>query len=69
MEYEQNSDEGSLLEIIKEVLEKNDKAVQEYKSGKVTVIQFLVGQAMALSHGKASPEILRQLFEKELGKV
>lgn len=67
-EYEQNSDEGALLEIIKEVIAKNEKVVQEYKNGKLTAIQFLVGQAMAISHGKASPEILRQILERELTK-
>jgi aspartyl-tRNA(Asn)/glutamyl-tRNA(Gln) amidotransferase subunit B len=68
-EYEQTNDEGELLEIVKEIIIKNEKAVKEYKNGKLTTIQFLVGQAMAISHGKASPEILRQLLERELGKL
>ena len=67
-EYEQNNDEKALLEIIKEVITKNDKVVQEYKSGKLTAIQFLIGQAMAISRGKANPDVLKKLLEQELGK-
>ncbi len=39
-------DEVALKEVIKDVLEKNTKAVEDYKSGKETVIMFLVGQVM-----------------------
>jgi aspartyl-tRNA(Asn)/glutamyl-tRNA(Gln) amidotransferase subunit B len=40
--------------------------VEDYKSGKATAIQFLVGKAMAALRGRGNPEMLRNLFEKEL---
>jgi aspartyl-tRNA(Asn)/glutamyl-tRNA(Gln) amidotransferase subunit B len=67
-QYVQNNNEETLLPLVQEVLAKNVKAVTEYKAGKVTVIQFLVGQTMAVTHGKASPDILKKLLEQELGK-
>ncbi len=67
-EYTQNNDEAVLLTVVGEVLAKNVKAVSEYKAGKVTVIQFLLGQAMAITHGKASPEVLKKLLEQKLRK-
>lgn len=39
-------DEGKLNEIIEEVMTENTKAVEDFKSGKETVIMFLVGQVM-----------------------
>ena len=67
-EYTQNNDEEALAKIVTEVLTKNAKAVTEYKSGKTTVIQFLLGQTMAATRGKASPEVLKRLLEQELAK-
>ncbi len=59
-------DEGELDKIIQEIISKNLKAVKDFKNGKENALQFLLGQAMARSKGKASPEILRKLFTKAL---
>ncbi|HPS28427.1 MAG TPA: Asp-tRNA(Asn)/Glu-tRNA(Gln) amidotransferase subunit GatB [Candidatus Paceibacterota bacterium] len=67
-EYTQNNDEEALTQVVAEVLTKNAKAVAEYKGGKTTVIQFLLGQTMAATRGKASPETLKRLLEQEMGK-
>ncbi len=60
------SDDNALLPVIVEIIEKNEKAVSDYKKGKPASLQFLVGQAMARMRGQADPERLRNLFEKEL---
>jgi aspartyl-tRNA(Asn)/glutamyl-tRNA(Gln) amidotransferase subunit B len=39
-------DEGKLNEIIDKVISENSKAVEDFKSGKETVIMYLVGQVM-----------------------
>ena len=64
----QVSDESALMKILQEVLEANVKVVDEYKGGKVSVIQFLVGQVMAKTKGAANPGIVRTMLEKELTK-
>jgi len=52
--------------IIDEVLSKNEKAVKEYKEGKTNSINFLIGQAMKLSKGKANSHIAKEMIEKRL---
>ncbi len=59
-------DEGELEKIVKEVIAKNLKAVKDLKEGKGNALQFLIGQAMAQSKGKASPKVLEELFTKAL---
>ncbi len=63
---EQVSDESALQKIITEVITQNAKVVEEYKKGKITVLQFLVGQVMAKTKGAANPGIVRTMLEKEL---
>lgn len=62
-------DDTSLLPIVREVIEKNEKAVSDYRKGKENSIAFLVGQGMAKTKGQADPEKLRELFKQELGKI
>lgn len=52
--------EEELGEIIKKVLEKNQKAVVDYKKGKVQSLEFLVGKVMEESRGKADPDSCRK---------
>ncbi len=61
------SDTGELEKIVKEVLEKNPKAIEDYKKGKTASLQFLVGQAMGHLRGRGNPEVLREIFKKEMG--
>ncbi len=63
----QLSNEGELKKIIKDVLAKNQKAVEDYKKGKMNSFQFLIGQVMAQTKGKASPEIAGRLLKELLG--
>lgn len=62
----QKSDAASLEKIIDEVIAGNPKVVEDYKSGKTALIQFLIGQGMKLSKGSANPGVLKELFEKKL---
>ncbi len=55
-----------LGKIIEEVISQNLKAVKDFKEGKEEALQFLIGQAMARTKGKASPDMLKQLFTKAL---
>lgn len=63
---EQIDNEAELEKIILEVLAKNEKQAKEYKSGKENVLQFLVGQVMAATKGKANPEKAKELLKKNL---
>ena len=62
------SDEGELQKIVGEVIAKNEKSVADYKKGKQNALQFLVGQVMAKTKGKAEPGLTRKLLEAELNR-
>lgn len=62
------SDEGEIERIAKEVIEKNPKAVEDFRKGKETSVQFLLGQMMALSKGKAEPGIALKVLKNILTK-
>ncbi len=63
---EQISDTGELEKIIKEVIKNNPKVVENYKKGKVASFQFLIGQIMAQTKGRANPQIARDILKKIL---
>lgn len=58
-----------LREVVRAVLadEKAAKAIAEYRGGKVTALQFLVGMVMRATRGQANAQAARTLLEEELG--
>lgn len=64
----QVSDSGQLEKVIKEVVEKNPKAVADFKAGKQNSVQFLAGQVMAATRGTANPDKARELLLEILSK-
>ena len=62
----QITDEAELEKIVNEVISKNQKPVEDFKIGKENALQFLMGQVMAKTQGKASPSIIRQLLLTKL---
>ncbi|NMB92108.1 MAG: Asp-tRNA(Asn)/Glu-tRNA(Gln) amidotransferase subunit GatB [Parcubacteria group bacterium] len=65
---EQVSESSSLLPIIEKVINSNDKAVADYKKGKETAIQFLVGQCMAQLKGAGNPQELEKLIREKMSR-
>ncbi len=62
----QKSDMGALELIVKEIIASNSNVVAEYKSGKVALLQFFIGQGMKASKGSANPQVLGEIFKKLL---
>jgi len=62
----QVSDEGVLESIVDEVIGKNQKSAEDYKAGKQNALQFLMGQVMKESKGKANPQVVTELLKKKL---
>jgi len=58
--------EGEIGKVASEVLKENKKAVDDYKNGKETALQFLIGKLMAKTRGKASPKIAKDVLKKLL---
>ncbi|HEY1495210.1 MAG TPA: Asp-tRNA(Asn)/Glu-tRNA(Gln) amidotransferase subunit GatB [Candidatus Solibacter sp.] len=63
----QISDTGALEKIIDDVIAANPKQVEQFKGGKTTVINFLVGQAMKATRGQANVAVVTGLFKQKLG--
>ena len=62
----QVSDESELNQIIAAVLEENPEEVEAYRGGKEKLLQFLVGQVMKKSKGKANPKRVGELLKTRL---
>ena len=45
----------------------NPKQVEQYRGGKTTVINYLVGQAMKATRGQANVAAVTDLFKQKLG--
>ncbi len=58
----QVSDPDLLKPVVQEVIEKNTKAVDEYRGGKTKNFQFLLGQCMRVTKGKADPQVLQEVL-------
>jgi len=63
----QISDSSVLEKVIADVIAANSKQVEQYRGGKTTVINFLVGQAMKATRGQASVTVVTDLFKQKLG--
>ncbi len=64
---EQVSDSGELEKIVAEVIAANEKVVNDFKAGKAAASQFLVGQVMKATKGKANPQVVQDALKKLLG--
>ena len=53
---DESIDENALRDLIIKVMENNPKAVEDYKNGKESSIQFLFGQIMRETGGKVKPD-------------
>jgi aspartyl-tRNA(Asn)/glutamyl-tRNA(Gln) amidotransferase subunit B len=52
--------------VIAGVIAGNPKQVEQYRGGKTTVINFLVGQAMKATRGQANVALVTELFKQKL---
>jgi aspartyl-tRNA(Asn)/glutamyl-tRNA(Gln) amidotransferase subunit B len=62
----QESDLGAIESLCSEVIAANPKSVEDYKAGKVAAINFLKGQVMKLSKGKANPNLVGETLVRLL---
>ncbi len=62
----QQSDETALQAIVEQVVRDNESVADEYRGGKDSALNFLLGQAMQASKGSGNPAMFRTLLEKYL---
>ncbi|MBX4195353.1 Asp-tRNA(Asn)/Glu-tRNA(Gln) amidotransferase subunit GatB [Candidatus Parcubacteria bacterium] len=62
---QKNNDE-EVRKLADKIIHENEKAVNEYRSGKQSSLQFMIGRAMKESKGSANPQMLKKMFEEIL---
>jgi aspartyl-tRNA(Asn)/glutamyl-tRNA(Gln) amidotransferase subunit B len=62
----QIDDQGQMESVVAAVIKDNPGPVQDYKSGKTNALQFLVGQVMKATQGKADPAQALKYLKEEL---
>lgn len=65
----QVTDTDALRTAVQQVIASNPDNVAKYKSGKVALFGFFVGQTMKATQGKANPEVVNELLKEELEKA
>jgi len=60
------TDESEIEKIIESVISKNPEAVSDFKNGKNSSLQFLIGQVMSETKGAANPLIVSRILKEKL---
>lgn len=63
----QMEDSSEIEAAVEKVIDNNEKSVQDYKSGKQNALQFLMGQVMSATKGKANPMKVIEILKKKIG--
>ena len=61
---EEISDEDTLQKAVKSVISANPQPVEDFKAGKAAALQFLLGQVMRQTKGKANPQVVKKLLQE-----
>ena len=62
----QITDTGAIEAAVDEVIAKNPAQVEQYKSGKVGLLGFFVGNVMRATGGKANPAVVNEILKQKL---
>ncbi len=62
----QIGNDEEILKVVKEVFEENPEAKEQYKGGRTNIVDFLVGQVMKKTRGKANPKMAMDFIKEEL---
>jgi len=63
---EQLSDVSAIEKLCDEAINANPKSVADFKAGNVASLNFLKGQVIKLSKGKANPQLVGEILERKL---
>jgi aspartyl-tRNA(Asn)/glutamyl-tRNA(Gln) amidotransferase subunit B len=65
---EQLSDVSAIESLCHEVIAANPKPAADFKAGNVASLNFLKGQVIKLSKGKANPQLVGEILERKLNR-
>jgi len=64
----QITDENELFELIDKVIKENPKSVDDFNEGKEKALNFLVGQVMRYTKGRAKPDFVFEAIKQRIKK-
>ncbi|MFZ2621233.1 MAG: Asp-tRNA(Asn)/Glu-tRNA(Gln) amidotransferase subunit GatB [Minisyncoccia bacterium] len=64
----QKSNEDEIKKLAEKIIKENQSAVEEYKGGKSSLLQFFIGQGMKETKGSVNPEMLKKIVLELLQK-
>lgn len=62
----QVSDTDAIQAFVDQVVSEHDKSVKDFREGKEAALQFLIGQVMRISKGKANPQMVKELLVRKI---
>lgn len=62
----QSNDVGEIEAVVREIMQNNERVVNDYRSGNEKVMSFFVGQVMKATKGKANPKVVSETVIKLL---
>ncbi len=62
----QIGDASAIEEVVRQVIASNAQAVIDFKAGKEQAAKFLVGQVMKATRGRANPQMVGEILQREL---
>jgi aspartyl-tRNA(Asn)/glutamyl-tRNA(Gln) amidotransferase subunit B len=62
----QVSDSSEIEAYVEQVVAEQAHSVADYRKGKTAALQFLVGQVMRVSRGKANPKVVSKILIAKL---
>ncbi len=65
---EQLSDVSAIEKMCDEVISANPKPASDFQAGNAASLNFLKGQVMKLSKGKANPQLVGEILQRKLGR-
>ena len=63
----QITDTGAIESAVDAVIAANPEQVEQYKSGKLGLLGFFVGNVMKATKGQANPAVVNEILRKKLG--
>jgi aspartyl-tRNA(Asn)/glutamyl-tRNA(Gln) amidotransferase subunit B len=64
----QIEDSGEIAAAVKRAIEANPRAVEDYRAGKTSALNALVGQVMKETRGRANAAEVQALLQAEMGQ-
>ena len=62
------ADKEEVEKLVREIIKKEEKAVQDYRSGKSSVMGYLIGVAQSRLKGKGDPKVIAKILSELLKK-